>query len=276
MSAHCEFGTFLDEALRDRFLCGLRSEAIQKKLLVVDSLTFSQAVERAQSWESAASKTKQLQSQNSAGPGESSSKGVNNVTRQEAGPTCYRCGRQNHPSAHCPFKGTKCYNCGKQGHIQQACKQKRNSGQPKKRSKGPPPHRGRSQGQHVKNVQIQLPNQSDSETDDALNHITALNLVNSKATQPYPVELKLDDKPLTMEVDTGASVSLVSRETFKQLQLKMVLKPTSVCLNTYSGEPLPVLGEVDVVVKYNAQQATLPLIIVKKSRPKPTWKELVV
>ena len=44
-----------------------------------------------------------------------------------------------------------------------------------------------------------------------------------------------------MEVDTGASVSLVSRETFKQLQLKKVLKPTSVCLNTYSGEPLPVL-----------------------------------
>ena len=33
----------------------------------------------------------------------------------------------------------------------------------------------------------------------------------------------LDDKPLTMEVDTGASVSLVSRETF---QLKKVLKPT--------------------------------------------------
>ena len=74
LSAHCEFGTFLDEVLRDRFVCGLRSEAIQKKLLVVDSLTFSQAVERTQSWESAASKTKQLQSQNSAGPGESSSK----------------------------------------------------------------------------------------------------------------------------------------------------------------------------------------------------------
>ena len=27
LSAHCEFGTFLDEALRDRFGCGLRKES---------------------------------------------------------------------------------------------------------------------------------------------------------------------------------------------------------------------------------------------------------
>ena len=33
LSAHCEFGTFLDEALRDRFVCGLRKEPIQRKLL---------------------------------------------------------------------------------------------------------------------------------------------------------------------------------------------------------------------------------------------------
>ena len=33
LSAHCEFGTFLDEALRDRFVCGLRKDPIQRKLM---------------------------------------------------------------------------------------------------------------------------------------------------------------------------------------------------------------------------------------------------
>lgn len=32
LSTHCEFGTFLLKALRDRLVCGLRSETTQKKL----------------------------------------------------------------------------------------------------------------------------------------------------------------------------------------------------------------------------------------------------
>jgi len=48
LSAHCEFGTFLDDALRNRFVCGLQSKAVQKKLLVEISLTFTCALEIAQ------------------------------------------------------------------------------------------------------------------------------------------------------------------------------------------------------------------------------------
>ena len=33
LAATCQFGTLLSEALRDRFVCGLRSKEIQKKLL---------------------------------------------------------------------------------------------------------------------------------------------------------------------------------------------------------------------------------------------------
>ena len=32
LSIRCEFGAFLDEALRDRFVCGVRSDHIQKKI----------------------------------------------------------------------------------------------------------------------------------------------------------------------------------------------------------------------------------------------------
>ncbi|XP_053372930.1 uncharacterized protein K02A2.6-like [Mercenaria mercenaria] len=44
LSTHCDFGTFLNDALRDRFVCGLRSETIQKKLLAEEELSFDQAI----------------------------------------------------------------------------------------------------------------------------------------------------------------------------------------------------------------------------------------
>ena len=50
------FGTFLDNALRDS-----RSEAMKKKLLVEQGLTFTRAIEIAQRMESAAQKTKEFQ-----------------------------------------------------------------------------------------------------------------------------------------------------------------------------------------------------------------------
>ena len=40
LSAHCEFGTFLDDALRDRFVCGLRKEWIQKTTSGRENLGF--------------------------------------------------------------------------------------------------------------------------------------------------------------------------------------------------------------------------------------------
>ena len=48
---HCEIGNFLDEALWDRFVCGLRKESIQKKILNEKILRFSKALEIAQSME---------------------------------------------------------------------------------------------------------------------------------------------------------------------------------------------------------------------------------
>ena len=40
LAATCEFGSFLNEALRDRLVCGLRSEAVQWRLLSEKDLTW--------------------------------------------------------------------------------------------------------------------------------------------------------------------------------------------------------------------------------------------
>jgi hypothetical protein len=53
LSSFCEFGEFLKEALRDTLVCGLKSEAIQKKLLSERDLDFDGAVRIATAMETA-------------------------------------------------------------------------------------------------------------------------------------------------------------------------------------------------------------------------------
>ena len=60
LSAHCEFKDYLDEALRDRLVCGLRSESIQRKLLAEVDLTLKRTVELAQGMEAAERNAKAL------------------------------------------------------------------------------------------------------------------------------------------------------------------------------------------------------------------------
>ena len=60
LSPHCELGAFLVDALRDRFVCGLRGSNSQKKLLTEDQLTLTRASAIAHSMEGAVRQSTQM------------------------------------------------------------------------------------------------------------------------------------------------------------------------------------------------------------------------
>ena len=72
-----------------------------------------------------------------------------------------------------------------------------------------------------------------------------------------------------MEVDTGASLSLVSEATYRNLWHFNIpqLQPTEKVLSTYTGESLEVLGSLSVLVKYGKQKSQLELFIIAGSGP---------
>ena len=106
LTLHCEFGAYLEEALRDRFVCGLKSEAVQKKLHTKSELTFQEAIQTALSSEQAVEKARQLQSQASAAP----LMNVGKVSINQGGAnSCYRCGRPDHQPTQCKFKTARCH-----------------------------------------------------------------------------------------------------------------------------------------------------------------------
>ena len=95
-------------------------------------------------------------------------------------------------------------------------------------------------------------------------HLHALST--QQSSDPITVEVSINGEQVHMEVDTGAAVSLVS-EVCKQLWPSLALQQTPVKLKTYSGAPLEVKGRAQVEVRYQGQEASLPLLVVAGEGP---------
>ena len=81
------------------------------------------------------------------------------------------------------------------------------------------------------------------------------------------LDLTLDGNPVQMELDTGASLSIISEKMWRSTLQAPVLAQSRVQLRTYTGQHLKILGEKVVKVQYGDQTWTLPLIVVSGDGP---------
>ena len=106
LAIHCQFGDTLQEMLRDHFVCGLRYEAIQRRLLSESSLTYKKALEISRGIEAADKDTKLF---NTMDPMIKTMESRN--LEKATGWNCYHCGRSNHSPTNCKFKDETCHVC---------------------------------------------------------------------------------------------------------------------------------------------------------------------
>lgn len=267
LSEHCQFGTSLNDMLRDRLVCGINNDRYQRRLLAESKLTFEKALELSQSMESADKNVQELRSSDSEQQAEADVKQVLPSFRRfqndaNVRAPCYRCGEDGHHPAACRFKNTECSYCKKIGHIFRACRSRG------KQRRG----RGRRRGGTARQAYQVVQSEEDpgdsphcEEEEDAY----VLFRVNDDRIAPVMARLTVDGAQLEMEVDTGAGISLVSEATYTNLWPKNppVLQQTHVRLRTYTGEPVVILGVVQVMVKYKDQQEKLKLHVVKGAGP---------
>ena len=96
--------------------------------------------------------------------------------------------------------------------------------------------------------------------------VHTINRLGERKERPLMVEVTVDKKTVSMEIDTGASVSILSESTFRHVWSRRAapgLRHPRIKLRTYTGERIQLLGELDVAVKYNGQVAKLPILVVK-------------
>ena len=73
----------------------------------------------------------------------------------------------------------------------------------------------------------------------------------------------INGQEVQMEIDTGASVTLLSEATFSNLQTSTAMPPLEKAnINLLLLEEIKTLGLLHVTVEKNGQKATLPLLVV--------------
>ncbi len=252
LAEFCNFGTTLDDMLRDRLVCGISDEHTQRRLLAESKLTFKKALELAQGQDTAARNARTLQHKEAAAVPEALRGPVHRVSPpRKGGPasSCFRCGKATHTAAKCRFKEAKCHGCGKVGQLVKVCRSKAS----KQSARG-----GREQ--HSGSIKLV----EDREFEYSLFQLTSIG-----RSKPLEVEVELDGQPVAMEVDTGASLSIISEASYRYVwaATDKVLEETPIQLRTYSGESLEVLGCLEVEVCYKEQKALLPLVVVAGDGP---------
>ena len=261
LASTCDFGSFLSESLRDRFVCRLRDRAIQKILLSVVDLTFKRVSELALAMEIADKNTQDFKP--------FSGSEVKNVSRETArkgrgqfsdrtkfqgfqtgtkskGLKCFRCAG-SHATNLCKFKEEKCYNCSKKGHIAKVCRAK-----------------------HFKSkvFKTKYVDQDDSNDEDPTEEELGLyGVYTLPEVRKYQANIRVDNENIVMEIDTGAAVSIIPQELYETKLSHLPLSKSKAVLKTYSGERLQVLGEVQLPVRYQGQSVKLTAVIVKGNNP---------
>ena len=112
----CEYGEVLNDMLRDRIACGIRSKRVQQRLLQESELTYDKALNIAQSAETAEKDAKRLQPTPSVNEPmtEVEDRPVHKLQQRRPKSTkrghdkqsppneaCHRCGGTGHSPTHC-------------------------------------------------------------------------------------------------------------------------------------------------------------------------------
>ena len=203
------------------------NEQLQHRLLAEPRLTFEKTLELSRTFESATEDVHSLQ-----GEPKSAALPVNALLQKgdmlelppAANKPCYRCGG-NHRADICKFKQATCHKCNKKGHIAKVC----HSSQTK-----PPSNR---QGQPPRNSSLhQILQAQEALEDDSTDEVYALYNLPGSQTKPIQTIVSIGNQDLLMEVDTGASLSIISKKTYSSLNNAPQLQSTEVRLHTYTGQ----------------------------------------
>lgn len=251
--------TAREENLVSRIIAGMRSDRVKQQMLAEEETKLTLEYVKAKSFaeEQAESSAKKL---SSVGGAEVNRVGAypktqrNDRNEKQKTSPCYVCGQLGHWRNDCKYKNPQCFKCKKKGHIATVCKSK--GGKPSKKKE--------SKTHHVQDQE------EEEDEEDVINFL--LSMVDSESHVPSKqISINLNGQVLKMEVDSGASFSLIGYDTYKRyFPQGAELLPTSVKMQAWGqAKYLKPLGAVPVSLRLegDAKPKNLRLLVMRTSGP---------
>ncbi|KAK3097999.1 hypothetical protein FSP39_015198 [Pinctada imbricata] len=155
---------------------------------------------------------------------------------------CFKCGDKNHFQRDCPTNkssaNTGCYNCGDPAHFKKDCPQKERSDKIN-----------------------QEQNHSTDEGNDTTIKPPVLQIGKKTGGRSISVLIEINDIEAEAIVDTGADVSVLSREFARHLQLKFDNKDTIHLMNAEDGKEMEAICDVKVKLRIGNSTIDWPFYI---------------
>ena len=230
LAEHCGYGALHDEMIRDRIVVGIRSAQLAEKLQLDSDLTLEKAVIQVRQAEAIKLQQPLLRSGSGAKPDtpvgvvqkghRAKRKGSqNSVATDQRQPgnskVCSRCGKYPaHDKQHCPARDATCRKCKKRGHFQAVCRTARVGG-----------------------IQINMEKGEDLESA----FLGAVGEQGTTKSDPWTVELSLDGKPVSLHLDTGAEVTVITESMWRDIGQPTLLQSDRT-LRGPDSHTLPVQG----------------------------------
>lgn len=298
MSKTCEFGSWLEESLRDQLVCGIASENIRQRLFAESGLDFAKAYKLAASMESAEKDAAMVE-----GPKSSAGTDAATVTCQAMTATRHaargaerggqpgverrdarerrdfrerRAGRESVMSV--PGERARpgeraqpgervraqrlCRVCGG-NHNESTCKFASYVCRVCNRQGHLRRMCPNMVGQHQVDVQT---TGSDGEADSDEVIFVDVCRLSMTSCKPIYISLNVHNKDIAMECDTGSAVSCISRECYKRLFSDLTLQPCKLILRYYTGETVKPLGIIRPLVRYKNRSEFLELLVIEKGK----------
>ncbi|XP_054272605.1 uncharacterized protein K02A2.6-like [Macrosteles quadrilineatus] len=249
--------------LRLQFIRGLRDAEIRTKLLQVESdKTFQEVINTAKIMELSKTENTMITSSqhkaeinqvisnttnkqfNTNSEMRIKSTGHNNssFTFQSLKGKCYRCGDEKHKANKCKFTEHWCRKCGKMGHIARVCL---------------------SENSMAKFKNLRNTCQADVLVEEDESY--EMNLITSKNSDKFNLEVNIEGNEITMELDTGAALSTISYKDYMNLGLNKSIHKTKVELRTYTGEVFEPVGYVFVKCTYKNHNFIGKLYVINRN-----------
>lgn len=235
----CEYGDLKDSLIRDRIVCGLKSDAVRSRLLRDSDLTLEKAIETCRAAESTETQMKIM----TEGP--STTESVNAIQKKNKEKhkfktkpvsqkedyvtkvrNCKKCGR-SHEARKCPAFGKECHKCHKSNHFAKMCRGHTIQKRPPK---------------------IHGINASDTESEYEINCVEN----NKNKDKDWNTTFSIGNKHIKLKLDTGAQVNVMPLHLYKKLSRHPMMK-SKARLVSYSGHPIETCGKTSLTITHKGK-----------------------